>query len=523
MKFYLAVAALVAIASTLSSAMSITWTGYAGNNQFNTANNWYPNSVPGPNDDVTIHNGTVQCPQAVSINSLLMGDTLDAKAKVTAYNTFNVFQQLNCLQNGEFILPAGSSALSGTISISGKLVFSSGSVSGSVTVSGDADLSGAAAKTISSGQLLLSGSSKIGGVISLAGTQPNLVITGISKWTGVEFLVAPQTTGALFDTTKGSVELISDTSLQANGRFGTLSLDAGANLTLLSNVSFSNALHIHNTSWVTTVGTAVTSISIRGNGNFVSSSASTTFGAQSFDGMIACVGVSCVFGGATSTVGNLVVGTGSVTVTQGTAFSASLISIQNGLFAVSGSVSVGQLNFLKAGQLQGTTVKAKHLYVMTAETFTLNGGVAVSDSANIALATINFGGMGMLSLGPNSVSQIGGAFTLNGAGNAAGFSNNGKITVSGPVASTNINIVGTGDWKLQSSLAVESAELSANTIHLSAGQSVQGSNSCVSIKTIAAGTIKAKIDAISFQCSGACTNINAGCSPMPTDSFSFSA
>lgn len=526
MKFLTAVAVILAtITIGMTDAASILWTGYANNNQWDTPTNWYPAQIPGAQDDVTIHTGVVQATTYVSINSLLMGDHLEGSANLTIYNGFNVFSQLACYQNGNILLESGSSFLSGAVTIQGGLVFSSGSVSGSVTVTGLADLSGAAAKTVTGGVLALNGASLIGGVVSLT-QSGNLTIAGSSTWNSATMIQSVNNTNGGFDFSKGSVTLGADASIQANGAFGTLTIGSAANLTIYNTVAFASTVNIPNASAITTLGSAViSSVALSGSGSFFSSGASTTFAAQQFAGLVACEGASCVFSGAANAVGNLVVGAGTVQVSQGTALSAGLLNIINGAFTSAGTVSAAQLNFLGAGSVVAGTIKAKNLYTSTSQTFTISGGVVVSGAANLAGATsINFGQSGMLKFGSNCQAQVGGVLSFSGPPNAAGFSNDGAISIKNAVSSTNINLSGKGTWTVTgSTIAISGAQFAAATLNLVSGASISGTNGCLNVGAIAAATVKAKVDSLSFQCSGACSNVVAACNPMPTNSFSFSS
>lgn len=524
-KFTVAVfVALAAVAATTNGA-ALLWTGYANNNQWDTADNWYPAQVPGAADDVTIHTGVVQSTTFVSVNSLLMGDRLEGKANLTIFSGFNVFQGMQIYQNGNVFLTSGSSAITGTVTCQGSLIFSSGSVSGAVSVTGTADLSGAAAKTITSGSLTLSGSSVIGGVVSLAGTSPQLVVSGPSTWSLLSIMAAPKATGASFDASKGQVSITSDVSIQADGGFGTLTIGSPVNLTLYNKVKFANTIHIPNASWVVTVGSAVVSTTLSGSGKFVAQGQAASFGAQNFNGMIACMGVACNFGGKASSVGNLVIGAGTNQVAPGTVLTAALASITSGQFNVAGNLNAAQLNFLGAGVLTAASpIKAASLYTQTTAAFNLNANVVVSTAANFGASQINFGPAGAIVLAANATSQVTGSFALSGPPGGVGFVNNGALSVNNALTSTNVAVHGTGSWFVKSStVAVSSAKLGGASFTLSAGASISGTNACSAIGAVNAPTVKASIDGMTFQCTGSCKNIGLSCvPPLTARSFSFS-
>lgn len=521
MKIAAAAMAVLATASAASAA-TISWVGYGPDNLWSTALNWNTNSVPGATDDVVFHNGTCVANNFVAINSLTMGDRLESKAILTIMNSFTVASTFESYQNGNVLLTSGASALNGVFTLKGGFTFQSGSVSGTVVASGASDLSGAAAKTITSGSLTLSGSSQVGGVISLDGTNPSFVVSGTSDWNNIHIMPTQKATGAQFDASAGTVNIDSDVSIQANGKFGNLAIVNKANLTIYSNVAFSQTLNIPNNSWVFTIGAAQTSALISGGGNFVAGGASTSFGAINFAGMLACTGVACSFGGQKSYIGNLVASNGALKVHSGTALTASLFSISQGQVTINGAVSVTELNFLNSGSLVGN-IQAVNIYAKTSNPFNLGGAVSASKAANFAGASFSFLPAGSIHLGASSTSQITGTLTLSGPPTAIGFTNNGALTVSNAVTSTNINFQGTGSIALSSAVSVSGAQFGAGTVTMTQGSSVTGRNACVNAGSFAAGTVKAKIDAVSFQCSGACTNVVAGCSPMPADNWSFSA
>jgi hypothetical protein len=511
----LALAALAAV----SEATSILWTGYANNGQWNSPTNWYPAQVPGAEDDVTIHIGTVQATTFVSVNSLLMGDQLAGTANLTIFNGFNVFQQMQVYQNGQVSLTSGASNLNGVIVIQGSLVFSSGSVQGTITVTGSANLGGSAAKTLNACDLSLNGPSTIGGTVTLRGQGSNLTIRGSSQWTGVNLIATHPS--SVFTATRGAVSISADTLLQANGTFGALSISNGANVTISSNVVFSNTVAIPSNTFVTTIGTAVISTTLSGTGTFTSSGSLTTFGAQTFGGIIGAFGPRVVFTGSGS-VNNLVASTGVVDVIAGAKLAASILSIQSATVNGAGTLTAGQLNLLGAGVVRGA-IQSNNLYATSSNVFTLNGQVWVATAANIGAITFSFGPSGVLRLRQRSQTAVTGALSLTGAPGAAVLELNGNIAVSGSIVSNNINVDGTGSVNVTGSISVSGAKLGGGSVSLSRGGSIRGTNACIRVGTLWGNTISARIGAFEWTATGSITNVMAACNPLPTTSFRFTA
>lgn len=522
-KIFVCAAAALLLAAVMTSAASIEWTGFGRDLQWQNSVNWNTDTVPGSGDDVTIHTsaGMIQATAAVSINSLIMGDKVTGTANVTAFSSFTVFQQMNVYSSGQFVLASGASALSATANIQGLLTFASGTISGTASVSGFADLSSGGAKTISNGALLLSGPSTIGGVLTLSG-QAALTISGASTWAGPIIISNNKT--ATFDTTKATVTLTGSTFIQSEGSFGTLNINSGVNISVSTKVSFAQTLHVPAGSYFITIAPAVTSLSVSGRGTVVASGKSTTFGQSSFEGTVSCQGQSCVFANSSSTISNLVLMAGSLLVATGTTLGTSITTLGNGIVTTSGTLTADHLNIIGAGSLSGLTVAAKHLYVNVSTSYTLNGGVSVSGDATFDYATISFGPQGLLHLAPTATAQNKRMLAFNGPPKSPGLTNNGAFTLAHALTSTNINLVGAGSWSLSgATLRVTGAQLAATTITLAQASTVSGANTCLSIGTLSGGTIKAKIDSIAFQASSQIKSIAAGCTPLPTNVFSFTA
>jgi len=256
MKVIVGVLALIAIVN----AASIQWTGYAGNNQWTTNNNWYPNTVPGPNDDVTIAKGIVEVTIPTGVNSLVMGTDVDNAANLTLYHAFAVGSAgLTVHGNGNLILQSGLEPVTGPVYIDGTFTYNVGVASGpwSISSKGTAYLKGNGQKVFYGAQFVAQGSIYIDGIIALNASSTFLVKGNAQIDTGLQVLLADKNPGSVFDTTAGSLSLNAGLlSLQAPCNIGTLNIAAGANVNAYSGVVFSQPLSVPSGSVVATFGDA---------------------------------------------------------------------------------------------------------------------------------------------------------------------------------------------------------------------------------------------------------------------------
>ena len=513
-------ALLVLLAVSSALAATITWTGYAQNNQWNTAVNWNPDTVPGPDDDVVVYTGDVEITTPTVIKSLLMGNQLEGYANLTIFSSFVVTNHMLVLAHGNVILASGATAVTASPSFTGNLAFRSGSISGAWTVAGLGDLSGPAEKVLSGAILTLQGPSLLGGIVSIQSSS-QLVIAGASTWIHTRIQAAPNATNAVFDTRQGTVTISTNAYIQADGSFGALQYNAG-NITIFNTVTFQSAVNIPNNSWVTTLGSAVLNVALSGSGNFVSQGQSTTFGSMSFDGLIVLSGQSADFSGSQTSVNNVWMNAGTVAIDTGAVVAAAVFSISSGQFNVNGALSAQQLNFLGAASINGGRVTAQNLY-SKAGGFGVNSWIVVTTAANFDASQLNFQPNSGIHLKSGSSGQTSGAVSLNGPPSMTGLVVDGTFELRSSITSTNIAVTGSGTWKVSGTrLSVSGSQIAASQITLTHGGEVSGIQSCVNVGAIAAGTVKAKIGPCTFQCSGQCTNVNAGCSPMPTENFRFS-
>ena len=111
-RFACCILALLAVST--ANAASIKWTGYAKNGQWGTSTNWYPDQVPGPNDDVSINKGgNVTITTPVTVQSIAMGNDVGEFPYLIVDNSLLVESTLTVNANGGIIMNSGAAAISG--------------------------------------------------------------------------------------------------------------------------------------------------------------------------------------------------------------------------------------------------------------------------------------------------------------------------------------------------------------------------------------------------------------------------
>lgn len=147
---------VLAASVALAEATAIKWTGIVNDQQWTTANNWYPAQVPGPNDAVTIDDAegkdavvVLTSPTPVAIGSLSMGNSVTnhARLRVLAPLTVNHFATVQ--PNGVLEINSGAAGLScNMVNVAGQLDFAAGTMVGNATITGFANFQGQAAKVL---------------------------------------------------------------------------------------------------------------------------------------------------------------------------------------------------------------------------------------------------------------------------------------------------------------------------------------------------------------------------------------
>eukprot|EP01062_Namystynia_karyoxenos_P026434 TRINITY_DN2051_c0_g1_i1.p1 TRINITY_DN2051_c0_g1~~TRINITY_DN2051_c0_g1_i1.p1 ORF type:complete len:249 (+),score=128.95 TRINITY_DN2051_c0_g1_i1:94-747(+) len=143
---------LAAALAAGAEAVAIKWTGIVNDQQWTTANNWYPAQVPGAGDAVTIDeadgkDATVVLTTPTKIASLNMGDLVATKAKLRLLAALQVAQSVSVSYNGEIEINSGAAALAAPSGdVKGTLSFLSGTLQGKYAVSGMANFGSASAQ-----------------------------------------------------------------------------------------------------------------------------------------------------------------------------------------------------------------------------------------------------------------------------------------------------------------------------------------------------------------------------------------
>lgn len=499
----LAVAAALLVAT---NAISITWTGYGGDNQWTNKVNWSPDQVPSTGDDVTISSGVVQVTIPTGVNSLVMGDSFNAPANVTFFNAFFIGSGGMQVQgNGNVFINSGAAQVSGTVTIGGALYFQSGQLGGSWTVTsrGIADLSGSAQKVFAGCQFTSQASSFVFSGVMALNQSSQVIVQSTVVFSGDVSIQAQDTTPVLLDTSAGTVTYTGggDLQIQAPWNVGTFNFEAG-NLTIYDDVTFVHPFVIPSNSYVATVGSANVNLTVGVSGAGVLSAAGSTLllGATTLSGALNVIGGNTTFTAAGTNV--------------------SILTLSGGYTIVNNPVSTKQLNLL-SGNLIGTSgVTASQLY-FSSQGYNLNAAVSVTKSASVG-GLMAFGSSGAFTIASTATFNTLASVTFTGVPGMT-VTNNGVFNVASPVVFTNINLAGSGSASVSSTLSVQTATVTQTAVNLSGSGVFKGSNTkIISIGSVAASpTVSAVIGAYSFQCPAQCDDIST--SGVPTSSFTFTA
>jgi len=500
MKFIAVTAALLVAAN----AISISWTGYGGDNQWTNRINWSPDQVPGTADDVTIGSGVVLVTIATGVNSLVMGTDFSAPANLTIYQQFFIGTGgLQVSGNGNLFINAGSASVTGTVTIGGNLFFQSGQISGQWTVNnrGVADLSGAAQKVLTGAQFVSQASSFIASGVIALNQSSQIIVQSALTLSGDVSIQAQDSTSVLLDTSAGTLTYTGSGvfQIQAPINVGTFNYQGG-NITIFDDVAFVNPFVIPSGSYVATVGNAVANLTAGVSGA----------------GVLSAAGSVLLLGNTTVNVLNVVGGNVSF---DKVGSDVSVLTVSGGITKVNNAVSAKQLNLL-SGTVQGAaTVSAAQLYV-SSQGFGLNAALTVSSTASVG-GLISFGSAGSLTLQSTASFSTLASVTFTGVPGRT-VTNNGVLNAISPVVFNNINLAGSGSANVQSTLSFQTAVLTQNSVTLSGAGVLKGANTNLSIaKVKSTPTVNAVIGSYSFTCPGECDSVST--STTPTSAFTFSA
>ncbi len=229
---------------------NVSWKS-AVNGDWTTPTDWTGGAVPGATNDVTIGvsgNYTVSITTEDAAHSLTIGNAGVTVADNAGGLALTTKLSLNA---GTFALSNGGGVSGGTFAIAaGATLLSSGTntISSAVTDAGTV--------TLSDGVLELTGGGSLGGTLSGLGTLQlgggTFTTSGIAKGGNVDI-----TNGATLIGVKPSGTVVADVTLHANA---TLSLAAGADLTLSTGLVVGNVNGFDGTGYVSGPGTLTTGI-----------------------------------------------------------------------------------------------------------------------------------------------------------------------------------------------------------------------------------------------------------------------
>ena len=502
MKTIAVIAALVIAAN----AAAITWTGFAGDNQWTNRLNWNTDTVPGTGDDVTVASGVVQVTVPTGVNSLLMGTEFSTPANVTFFNTFFVGTGGMQVQgNGNVFINSGAASVSGTVTIGGSLFFQSGTIGGEWTVNsrGIADLSGPAMKAFVGCQFTSAASSFVFSGVMALNQSSQVVVQSKVIFSGDVSIQAQDSTQVLLDTSAGTLTYTGNGDLQIMAPFnvGTFNFEAG-NLTLYDSVSFVNPFVIPSGSYVATVGSAVASMAAGVSGS----------------GVLSAAGSSLVLGNATLTGALNVIG-GNVTFSAAGS-SVAILTVSGGYTIINHAVKAKQLNLL-SGNLIGTAALTADQLYFSSQGFNLNSAVVITKTASVG-GIVAFGSSGAFTLAATAVFNTLASVQFTGVPGMT-VTNNGAFNVVSPVTFQNINLAGSGTVSVKAKLTIQTATVTQSSIALSGAGVFTGSTTkLVNIAKISAPTtVYAVIGSYSFQCPTECDQVST--SGTPTSIFTFSA
>ena len=498
--------AVIAALAVATNAISISWTGYGGDNQWTNKVNWSPDQVPSTGDDVTIASGVVQVTIPTGVNSLVMGTSFSAPANLTVFQSFFIGTGgMQIEGNGNLFINAGTASVSGQVTVGGNLYFQSGQISGQWTINnrGVADLSGAAEKVFTGAQFISDAASFVFSGVMALNQSSQVIVRSTAIFSGDVSIQAQDSTSVLLDTSAGTLTYTGngDFQIQAPINVGTFNFQGG-NLTIYDDVTFVNPFVIPSSSYVATVGSAVANMTAGVSGA----------------GVLSGAGTNLILGNATLTGALNIVG-GNVTFAAAGS-SIAVMSVSGGFCVVNHAVSAKQLNFLSGNVVGSSSISAEQLY-FSSTGFNLNTALTVTKTASVG-GLLAFGSRGSLSIGSAATLNTLASMTFTGAPGMT-VMNQGTLSVTAPVVFQNINLGGSGSVSAQSTLSFQTATITQTAVALSGAGIFKGANTrIISVgKVSASSSVNAVIGAYSFSCPTECDDVST--SGTPTDNFNFSA
>ncbi len=499
---------VLALAAALANAASISWTGYGGDNQWTNKVNWNPDTVPGPNDDVTIPSGIVQCTIATGVSSLVMGTQVENPANLTLFQSFVVGNGgMTVQENGNLIINTGLNTVFGQVTVGGNLDFIDGVLSGAWTIAprASADLGNANEKGFSGATFTSQGSLKLGGVL-LLNQSSSIVLQSPTSANKNLFIQNGDGSQVSFDASAADFTFSTGTlSIQAPVSLGKFTLSSG-NVTVLDSLTFNSNLNIPSNSYVSAVGNAVVNVSAGASGAGVLS--------------LACKSASLYGLSMTGFVN--VLGGDSIFMTQS---AVGVLTIDGGNAVFMQTVSPGQLNLLGGTTSGNGAVLAGQVLVST-KGLTLGSSVTANQTATLEKSVLSFGETASVTIASNATATVTGAVMLTGTPNGKGVTNNGKLQVQAALTSQNIPVTGAGVVEASAKFTVSQVTFSQSAVTLSSGAVFSGMNTFLNIGKITnahGGAVKAQLGDYTFQCPAQCDHVVTPNSQPPTTNFQFSA
>ena len=499
---------ILALAAAIANAASITWTGYGQDNQWTNPVNWNPDNVPGPNDDVTIPSGVVQCTIATGVSSLVMGTQVAAPANLTLFQAFVVGNGgMTVQENGNLIINTGLNTVFGQVTIGGNLIFVDGVLSGAWTVAprAFADLGNANEKGFSGATFTSQGQLALGGVI-LLNQSSSVVLQSATASNKNLFIQNGDGSQVSFDASAAQFTFSTGVlTIQAPVLLGQFTLQSG-NISIIDSLTFNNALNIPANSYVTAVGSAVLNVSagVTGAGVLTVECQTASLYSVAMSGFVNVLGGNAIFM-SSSSMGVLTVDGANAVFMQAT--------------------YPTQLN-LMAGTTSGNGKVVAENVLISTKGLTLGSVVESNKTMTIEKSIVSFGTTASLVIGSNATAQIMGATLLSGAPNGLGVTNHGKLQVTAELTSQNIPVSGAGATTVASKLSVSQIQFSQSAVTLASGATFTGMNTFLTIGKVASqsgGEVKAVIGDYTFSCPGECDKVTTPKSTPPTSTFTFSA